>query len=418
MEAFDPRLGPQPVFGVSRPAFSATRTEQLLAILSYPAAYLYVCVLFSAGQNMRVLFSAFTLLFCLGVEYAHRDVSAGWERWVWLASLALCTLCPLWGAGRVWAGYSGLFVHGFAIYYTLCRADRLLEGRTGHLLPVDAFYGAIIFPFSHFFLRVRVLGTLPRRRAKADGMTVLWSAFATVAAVGAFIAAGRLLSRADSGFAQLIQPLFRLADFSPFLLRLALSLPVGAYVYGLVAGVGRESAQRKESICGALERLRAVPVGAWIALLAAFALLYGVFFFVQGRYAFGAFTRTLPADFTVAEYARQGFFELCRVMLLNFALLWLALRSARVPARTHRGLRIAATVVLTESLLLAVTAGSKLWLYIDCFGFTPLRLQSAWLIAVLAAGVMACLWSLWTARRSARAWAIFSGLSLALLHLV
>ena len=75
-------------------------------------------------------------------------------------------------------------------------------------------------------------------------------------------------------------------------------------------------------------------------------------------------------------------------------------------------------MILAESLLLAVTAGSKLWLYIDCFGFTPLRLQSAWLIGVLSAGVLAALWSLWTNRRSVRAWAIFSGVSLALLHLV
>ena len=40
------------------------------------------------------------------------------------------------------------------------------------------------------------------------------------------------------------------------------------------------------------------------------------------------------------------------------------------------------------------------------------------LIGVLSAGVLAALWSLWTNRRSVRAWAIFSGVSLALLHLV
>ena len=335
------------------------------------------------------MFAVFTLVFCLGVEYAHRTVRAGWERWVWLGCLALCVLPPLWGGGKVWEDHTWLFLHGFAIYYVLNRADALMEGRTSHLLPADGFCGAIVYPFANFFLRFRVLGTFPRRREKTAGRTVFWSVLAILAAAGAFIAAADLLSQADRGFAELIRAPFTIKvhfDLITFFSRLVLSLPVGAYLYGLAVGVGREQQIRERGgkLCAALERMRAVPVKIWIALLAVFALLYGVFFFVQGQYLFGAFTRTLPKDFTVAEYARQGFFELCKVMVLNFALLWLALRSAGESARTHRGLRAAATVILAESLLLAVTAGSKLWLYIDCFGFTPLRLQSAWLIASLS----------------------------------
>ena len=60
---------------------------------------------------------------------------------------------------------------------------------------------------------------------------------------------------------------------------------------------------------------------------------------------------------------------------------------------------------------------SKLLLYIDCFGFTPRRLQSCWLIAVLAAGCVCAGTSLLTGRRSFRAWMIFGAVSLALLCL-
>ena len=72
-----------------------------------------------------------------------------------------------------------------------------------------------------------------------------------------------------------------------------------------------------------LPKLRVVPEAVWLAALGVFSVLYLAFFFVQGRYLFGAFTRTLPESFTVAEYARQGFFELCRVMAINFTLFWL-----------------------------------------------------------------------------------------------
>ena len=149
---FDPQTGQpvQPQYAVMRKTFSATAKERLLALLSYPAAFLYVCAILAEGKTIRILFAVFTLVFCLGVEYAHRTVRAGWERWVWLGCMALCIIYPLWGGDEVWDGWSSLFAHGFAIYYVLCRANVLLEGRTSHLLPLDALWGAVVFPFSRF----------------------------------------------------------------------------------------------------------------------------------------------------------------------------------------------------------------------------------------------------------------------------
>ena len=72
----------------------------------------------------------------------------------------------------------------------------------------------------------------------------------------------------------------------------------------------------------------------------------------------------------------------------------------------------------SRPLLLAVTAGSKLWLYIDCFGFTPLRLQSAWLICSLAFGCIAAIWSIVRKKETFRAWAIFSAATLTALHFI
>ena len=130
---------------------------------------------------------------------------------------------------------------------------------------------------------------------------------------------------------------------------------------------------------------------------------------------FGAFTRTLPVDFTVAEYARQGFFELCRVMALNFVLLWLVTRMSKPPVSERKVSLALCVTLLAESILFAVIALSKLALYIDCFGFTPLRLQSTWLALVLLAGCAAALYSLITGRRSCRAWMIFGAVTLSAL---
>ncbi len=135
------------------------------------------------------------------------------------------------------------------------------------------------------------------------------------------------LSAADDTFSSLLEGLrdaLTLDLDQVWFYRFLLSLPVGAYVFGLLAGLGRETPEtmRKHGASAetALPRLRVVPEAVWLAALGVFSVLYLAFFFVQGRYLFGAFTRTLPESFTVAEYARQGFFELCRVMAINFTL--------------------------------------------------------------------------------------------------
>ena len=72
-------------------------------------------------------------------------------------------------------------------------------------------------------------------------------------------------------------------------------------------------------------------------------------------------------------------------------------------------------VLMVQSLLLAVTAGAKLWLYISRFGFTPLRLLSAWGVLVLAAGCVFVLLSLSGRKNGFRNWLALAVLSFALL---
>ena len=232
---------------------------------------------------------------------------------------------------------------------------------------------------------------------------------------------------ADSGFAALLSGVaafFRLdrdVNWGLYFVRFLLSLPVGAYLFGLLAGVGREKREeldkRAAGVDQTLSVLRGVPERVWLALLALFCLLYVLFFAVQGRYLFGAFTRSPPDGFVISEYARQGFFELCKVMAVNFALLWLVTRSSKVDVRQQKAARALCLALLSESFLLAVVAFSKLALYIDCFGFTPKRLQSTWLVCVLAFGCGCAAWSLVKNVKTFRVWMYFGAVTLALLCL-
>lgn len=403
--------------------FTATLRERLLALLIYIPAYLYCC-----SWNTGYAFLIFCAFFIAMTEWRHWEEKRSLESWVWLGCLVVTVLSAPLGRNRVWGDLRLLFAHGFAIYWVLCRSGRLSGGESGHLLPLDALNGAVIFPAKHFFLRIRtVFYTLTHLRGadqKRQPVVVFAVVLALATALSLLVLAVQELSGADAVFQDGAKRF--LALLTPqidelVLWRFLLSLPIGAYLFGLVAGTGRESIEalrgRGEAVESCLRSFRKVPFGVWIAVMAVFSAVYLAFFGLQASYLFGAFTRTLPEGYTVAEYARQGFFSLCRVMAVNFALLWLVTRSCAQPVREKRSVLLLCTGILAESLLFAVIAASKLYLYISSFGFTPLRLQSAWLIVVLFAGCACALYALWGGKKAMKGWMLFAGVTLALLHL-
>ena len=415
-----------------RSPFTASAQEKLAAFLMYALAYVYADMIWLSSHRELSL-AVFTLGFVALTEYLHRGAPRPRESWVWLGCVGVVLCSVLFGRGRAWdSAYLMLFLHIFAVWWSLSRSGTLLEGESGHLLPLDALNGFVAFPFKHFFLRLRTVGFTisrlrgERKRKKPEAETVVWSLVMSAAALGLLVWAVNLLMSADVGFAALLDHFAELFRFEwkidgDILFRLLLSLPVGAYLYGLLGGTLREDKaalrKRAESVAEQMEALRGVPERVWLVLLVLFCAVYALFFAVQARYLFGAFTGAPPEGFSVAEYARQGFFELCKVMAVNFALLWLVTRSSKTDVRQQKAARALCLALLAESFLLAVVAFSKLALYIHIYGFTPKRLQSTWLVCVLAFGCGCAAWSLARGGKTFRVWMYFGAVTLALLCL-
>lgn len=411
------------------PPFSASSSEKIAAVFMYLLAYGYARMWVVPQNTGHALLCLFTLGYIALTEYLHRGVPRPRESWVYLGCMAAILLSIVLRRGRAWDdGLPFLFLHIFAVWWVLSRSGTLLEGESGHLLPLDALDGFFIFPFKHFFLRIRcaysAIGARPGDRKKVSAVTAVWTALALLAAAALLVTSARLLMSADAMFGALLEDAAQLLCWEwdeSIVGTIAFSLPAGAYLFGLIAGSAREDREklraRGAALTKGLEQLQQVPRAVWTALLTVFCALYLVFFFVQGQYLFGAFTRTLPEGFVVAQYARQGFFELCKVMAVNFALLWLATRSSREEGGSDRGVRALCLVLLAQSLLFAVIALSKLALYIDCFGFTPKRLQSSWLVCVLGCGCICAIVSLLHRKKTMRVWMIFGAVTLSLLCL-
>ena len=113
--------------------------------------------------------------------------------------------------------------------------------------------------------------------------------------------------------------------------------------------------------------------------------IYVIFFISQWNYYVSAFTHILPENLTYAEYARDGFFELCLISAINAVLLLLfnlLIRNngkAKDPIRTFYS-----SLIAIFTLILIATALSKMALYIGFFGLTQKRVYASWFMILLA----------------------------------
>lgn len=414
--------------------FKVSRLELIAALIMYVAAYIYISILFEWEPHTEAILMAIFVATLVGItELCSRNHPRKPECWFWLGCLSVCTVAFLiHPEGSIWnAGQIVLFIHMLGVWYVLNRTNALLDGETGHLLPADLFNGLILGGFGQIFLRVRVIVHSIKNHFRGEKTrrfpVVLGIIGSVIVALLLLVGALGLLSQADETYARLVERLLDIfvldVDFDEVILRFIISVPIGGFLFGLVAGSSRTAPEkimrRKNSMDSFLRRIRILPPVVWIAIIGLFSVFYLAFFFIQGKYLFGAFTRTLPEGFVVSQYAREGFFELCRITALNFTVLWFATRLSSAVSGKDLILKVVCTVFLAENSLFCVIALSKLALYIDCFGFTPLRFQSTWLVLTLLAACIFWILSLYVKGKKHffRTWLAGSATALCILTL-
>lgn len=198
-----------------------------------------------------------------------------------------------------------------------------------------------------------------------------------------------LLVEADAAFQAMIGRLFfNVPQMLLEVLRLALALVLSAYFFGLFYGACKK--EKTAFDAAALEtgnqKVKKLPAVTGCTVFGLLCLAYFMFFAAQGGYYFSAFWGSLPGGgITAAEYARRGFFELCQVSVINLLVMGagqLFLREAQKTARILlKGLNVTLSIL---TLLLIATALSKMFLYIERFGMTQLRVFTSWFMLLLA----------------------------------
>ncbi len=147
-----------------------------------------------------------------------------------------------------------------------------------------------------------------------------------------------------------------------------------AVIYTFASGTAKnENKDTSAKFC----KLQKLPMALVATVLGAVSVVYLIYLLTQAGYLFSAFSGHLPfgVSITVTEYARRGFFELCKLAGINFVLLALSVGvSARKNGRISPLVKGFDIFLCLFTMLLCAVSVAKILLYIHSFGLTEKRL--------------------------------------------
>ena len=128
-------------------------------------------------------------------------------------------------------------------------------------------------------------------------------------------------------------------------------------------------------------------------ILFAVAAVYLVYLASQLAYFVGGFSGILPEDFTLAEYARRGFFEMSELAAINLALIALGVGLVKKEDKTPLTTRIVCLFIGIITVFLVATASAKMFMYIGSYGLTRARVMTeVFMLWLAVTTVVVCVW--------------------------
>ena len=129
-------------------------------------------------------------------------------------------------------------------------------------------------------------------------------------------------------------------------------------------------------------------------VLVCICAVYLVYLVSQLAYFVGGFSGILPKEFTMAQYARRGFFEMAWLCAIDLGLIALFVgivskKEGKAPLST----RLLCLFIGIVTLFMVAAASAKMFMYIDSYGLTRLRVLTEVIMIFLAISTaVVCLW--------------------------
>lgn len=181
-----------------------------------------------------------------------------------------------------------------------------------------------------------------------------------------------LLSSADVVFAQMFEKFFEAINLWEIMCVLVLMTVVFFSSYALYAALGKKNITEEVTDKKIFDPVIAIVVtGTLSVLYLMFSVIQIVFLFIGNM--------QLPEGYTYAGYARQGFFQLLAVCMINLLLVLICLYLFR----DNTILKIILTIISGCTYIMILSSTLRMIMYINKYNLTFRRMQVLWSLAVI-----------------------------------
>ncbi len=269
------------------------------------------------------------------------------------------------------------------LVYAACTGQKKLFKNT---LALDLFKTLFVVPYYGF---VSIYKALFSGKSGFSGKMLLKILLGIAIAIIPTSIILALLSY-DAAFMEMLSNIFDFTvyDVYLFIVDVIFAVPIAMYLFGLYTAAS-DRVDRKvipaSSCVNVFKELQIAPATTLFVSVIPVLFIYLIFFLSQWKYYISGFFGDLPVTFSYAGYAREGFFQLIIVSVINLIIvLAVAIFAKRPAGKSSTVLTLTAILFSLCTLVLIATAVSKMVMYIDIYGLTPKRVYSVWFMAFLA----------------------------------
>lgn len=386
-----PTYYPYPYIITQKPKreYKFTKADTVFALLAFVMGYLFIKMLLTSGglgigaTIHFILLSAYTFLYVNA-----KDIELSGSSIVGLCLIPIFSVQFSLFDNSHLAAYNIIFL--FVYYIFICININHPHKRVwGDNFIGRFFMGTFYNSISYSPATFKALGGKSDDKEKSKRRLSDYKYFflGLLVALPVCIIIIAMLYNADAMFAKVIDYIFS-GLFEKILKNVLIfvcGIPIAMYLFGMLYGYVVKKDETDSSANTSSGGHHAIPSSGIMAFSVPLILVYLLFFFSQLPYFLSAFNKFLPENFSYAQYARKGFFELSAVVAFNLLLIFAISYFVKLKDNGERPTNTKSVIVILSllTLTLVATVISKMTMYIDNYGLTYLRVFVIWFMILV-----------------------------------
>lgn len=343
------------------------------AVLLFFVSYLGIINFFNFGFTVTMgVFTVFTYFYL----YKKQGKSKGFNAFSLISALLLISSFSLNNDGVI-KFVSVLYL----VFLLVISFSGVSDNNKNSDTNYNWFFGAFIKPvFSAFSNILSPFMSAKNSIKNGKGKNVSSVLIGVLVAVPVLFVIVPLLSSSDIAFEAVVSKIF--TNTSLIILALVITAILLPVFYSLIFYLEKSSLVEVESKKKNLGKISVVGINSFLISI---SFVYLFYLFTQLAYIVDAFAFVLPEDYTAAEFARSGFFQMAVIVFINFVILGVtAIKVKRENAKLPCSTKAILLFISSFTIFYISTAIIKMAKYISLYGLTRLRVLTSAFMIMLA----------------------------------